>query len=186
MVHPLLRTLGKILFVLFLGWHMFAVAVYSIPREAKDAFAVWTRIDILPIITPYMFATSQWQLWNIFAPDPLRRVTSYLVFAETGDNGQDWNQIDEITPHSFSIFRHSTQMKLMSNLLDELKDDRGPFVGRYLELECAARHVVQGTPVRLVYRSYVLPVPPASKNRSWWDTWTPSPTELIGFTITCP
>ena len=59
----------------FVLWHAFAVLVYSVPRVAADPISTWTRRRLVPVVGPYMFLTSQWQLWNLFAPDPTRLVT---------------------------------------------------------------------------------------------------------------
>jgi hypothetical protein len=182
-MHPLLRIAGKIILIFFLLWHMFAVAVYSIPRDAKDVFAQWSRIDLLPRVTPYMLITSQWQLWNIFAPDPLRRVTTYRIDIRTTEG---WTTLTTVGPGSFSIFRHATHMKLLGNTLDEFKDNRAPIAGRYLHLLCAGHALPAGTPIRLFYDVYVIPFLTEPQTAGWWRMWKPEHSSSLGFTTTCP
>lgn len=179
----MLRHVGRLVLVLVLIWHMFAVAIYSIPRDAKDVFATWTRIDLLPTVTPYMYATSQWQLWNIFAPDPLRRVTSYRI--EIQKNGV-WEPLITIGPDSYSIFRHATRMKLMGNMLDEFSNNRAAIAGRFLTLLCSEHNVPSGTSIRLTYDFYVLPYLTQPQTAEWWSNWQPQYNSNIGFTTTCP
>jgi len=175
--------LGKVLLVPFLLWHMFAVAIYSIPRDAKDVFSQWSRIDLLPAVTPYMYATSQWQLWNIFSPDPLRRVTAYRI--EIQKDGL-WQHLLIVDPSAFSLFRHATQMKLMGNILDEFRDNRAPLAGRYLSLLCAEYQIASDTPIHLIYDVYVLPLLDTPHTVTWWRQWEPEPFSTLGFTTTCP
>jgi hypothetical protein len=177
------RHAGRLVLVLVLIWHMFSVAFYSIPRDAEDVFSKWTRLDVLPLISPYMYATSQWQLWNIFAPDPLRRVTSYRI--EVKEDAQ-WKELITIGPDTFSVFRHATQMKLMGNILDEFKDNRAPLAGRFLHLLCTKHGVASDTAIRLMYTYYVLPQPAEPQSAAWWRAWQPRPESYPGFTTTCP
>jgi hypothetical protein len=181
----MIRTIGKVVLVLFLLWHMFAVAVYSVPRDSKDVFGLWAQIDLIPLVSPYMFVTSQWQLWNIFSPDPLRRVTSYRI--EIREN-ERWRELITIEPDAYSIFRHSTRLKLMLNILDEFKNDRAPYAGRFMHLLCADYKLEQGTPIRLIYHWYVLPQLAELRSRAWWEQWSSAlrPVDTLGFTTTCP
>lgn len=183
MIKTSTRVIGKIALVLFLLWHMAAVFIYSIPREANDTYAKWAREELLPGVTPYMFATSQWQLWNIFSPDPLRRVTAYRIEVREGTT---WKELTTIEPYAYSFFRHAPHMKMMGNLLDEFSDNRAPYAGRFLQLTCLEYKVESQTPIRLVYRWYVLPLLKEPMTKSWWAEWQPTTTDTVGFTITCP
>ncbi len=178
-----LNVAGKIVLIIFLLWHISAVFIYSIPREANDIFAKWSRIDLLPPVTPYMFATSQWQLWNIFSPDPLRRVTAYRI--EIHEDNR-WQELTTIEPYAYSFFRHAPRMKMMGNLLDEFSNNRAPYAGRFLQLICLDHAVSAETPIRLVYRWYVLPQLKEPMPKSWWAQWTAKTTDTIGFTTVCP
>lgn len=182
-MQPLIRIAGKIILILFLLWHAFSVAFYSIPRDAKDVFSVWTRIDVLPVITPYMYVTSQWQLWNIFAPDPLRRVTAYRIDVQREGT---WQHLITIEPNAYGILRHATRMKLMNNMLDEFSDNRAAMAGRYLALLCAEKGVPSDTPIRLTYEYYVLPLLTEAMNTQWWHNWQAKRMSNVGFTTTCP
>jgi hypothetical protein len=182
-MRSLINVVGKSILVIFFLWHMFSVAVYSIPRDAKDAFSQWSRFDLLPLVTPYMYITSQWQLWNIFAPDPLRRVTTYRTEIRR-DNG--WVQLEAVGPDSFSIFRHATRIKLMGNMLDEFSDNRAAIAGRYLHLLCSEHNVPSGTPMRLWYDVYILPFLTEPQTARWWREWQPEYSSTLGFSTTCP
>ena len=178
----MLRSLSRLVLVLFLLWHMFAVAVYSVPRAANDDVAVFTKRVLIPAVSPYMFFTSQWQLWNIFSPDPLRRVTAYHIEQEqTGV----WKALETIEPDAFSPFRHAPRMKMMGNLISEFDNNRAPFAGRLMQLACATYGVPSGTRVRLVYRVYVLPYLTRPQTAAWWSAWKPDIEEHTGFVTSC-
>jgi len=173
----------KILIIGFVLWHAFAVAIYSTPREAEDPFALWARLDLIPIVSPYMLMTSQWQLWNLFSPDPLRRVTFYKV--DTWD-GSQWNELVTYKPGSFSSWRHSTQFKLFSNMLNEFEKNRAPLAGRFLHLLCAEKGIAPETKIRLQYVYYVIPYHTKRESRAWWNAWEPTFSTYTGFETTCP
>ncbi len=162
---------------------MFAVAVFSTPRDSKSDIATIAKSHLIPFVSPYMYSTSQWQLWDIFAPDPIRRVTTYRIEIQ---HGSTWNELETFTPKSFSFFRHAVQVKLLHNILSEFSDNRGPYAGRFMQVLCMKHGVQAGTPVRLVYQTYVLPFLKEPQTMSWWRTWKPTMTDRVGFTSTCP
>lgn len=179
----MLSTLKKIGLIVFVIWHMFAVSVYSIPRDAKDMYATWSRQVLLPKVTPYMLITSQWQLWNLFSPDPLRRVTFYRIETET--NG-DWYELTTIQPGTFSAWRHATWFKLLGNIWNEFDEPKSPLAGRMLHLLCKEHNVQEHTPIRLVYEYYVIPQHQKRESATWWNAWKPQTSSYIGFTTECP
>lgn len=178
-----LKAMGKIVLVVLLIWHMFAVATYAFPRESDNIINEYVKTRIHPIVTPYMLATSQWQLWNLFAPDPLRRVTIYHI--EYQQNGL-WKQLRTIQPGSFSIWRHAVQFKMMGNMLTEFSDNPSPIAIRYLHLHCTEHGLEAETPIRLQFEYYVIPQLDRPASVAWWRTWTPDRTIYTGFTTACP
>lgn len=178
-----LRLFGQTAVILFVLWHGYAIAVYSIPRDAKDAFSQWAIRERIPEVSPYVLQTSQWQLWNLFAPDPLRRVTFYHI--ETERDGT-WTDIETIAPGRYSVWRHATRFKLMGNMLDEFADNRGSLAMRFLQLKCEEFELSPGTPIRVVYEYYVIPYHRKRESRAWWDAWRPQPQRYTGFESVCP
>lgn len=162
---------------------MFAVAVYSTPRDSKSDIAKLAKAKLIPLVTPYMYTTSQWQLWDIFSPDPMRRVTSYRIDVR---ESEDWRELVTFAPDGYSFFRHAIRIKMTGNLLNEFDDNRAPFAGRFMHLLCSEYNLSSGTPIRLVYEVYVLPYLTEPQTAAWWATWQPDITERIGFTSTCP
>jgi hypothetical protein len=162
---------------------MFAVAVYSTPRDSKSDVATLAKAKLIPFVTSYMYLTSQWQLWDIFAPDPLRRVTTYRIDIQ---DESGWRELETFGPHGYSFFDHAVYIKLTNNLLSEFEDNRGPFAGRFMHLVCAEHGITSGTRVRLVYQIYVLPYLTEPQTMQWWAAWEPEISERIGFTTSCP
>ncbi len=176
-------TARKIGLILFVTWHMFSVGVYAVPRISQDKISVAWRMHLLPIVTPYMLMTSQWQLWNIFAPDPLRRVTFYRIETKNDDS---WNELITYKPGTLSLWRHATYFKMFSNMLDEESDTLAPIAGRFLHLLCKEHAVASGTPVRLKYIYYIIPYHKKRQSISWWNAWYPEIHSYLGFSTTCP
>lgn len=174
------RILMQIGIVLFCLWQMFAVAVYAIPREAMDNFSIAMRTLLIPVVTPYMLATSQWQLWNLFSPDPLRRVDYERI--EAFRHGA-WFPVATISPNDYSIWRHATYSKLFANVFNEFDKSLSPAQIRLMQLlACKPYDLPAGTMIRLVYEYYV--IPPGLKD---WSTWKPTVTgNLSGPQTVCP
>lgn len=177
------KLFTQIVIITFFTWHAAAVAIYTVPRDAKDQFAVFTRTYLLPRVTPYMQMTSQWQLWNIFSPDPLRRVTFYRV--ETMSPEAEWRELFTVQPGYYSIWRHATQFKLMSNMLDEYGKNRAPLAINYLRLKCDEFGIPAGTRIRLRYVVYVVPYHEKRESAEWWNNWKPEAEFRPGFQTIC-
>lgn len=178
-----LRPFGQTAIILFVLWHCYAVAIYTVPRDAKDRFSQWIISELMPDVTPYMLITSQWQLWNLFSPDPLRRVTFYHV--EIVRDGR-WQTIESIDADRYSVWRHAVRFKMLGNLFKSSTNDRTALAERFLELKCAEFGLARDVPIRLVYEDYVIPRHETRASRSWWNAWRPSPERTVAFNVFCP
>lgn len=178
-----LRLFGQTAIILFVLWHSYAVAVYATPRVAKDPVSKWVIAELIPDVAPYMLQTSQWQLWNLFAPDPLRRVTFYRV--QMLEN-ETWKEVETIDADRYSIWRHAVRFKLMSNMLNEFEENREPLATRFLHLKCSEYDLPQGIPVRLVYEYYVIPKHEKRQSLAWWNAWKPDPQSYPKYDTFCP
>lgn len=176
------RVLGKTALVVFILWHMFAIGVYSIPRSANDPLSTWMLATFVRPVAPYLFWTSQWQQWNMFSPDPLRRVTFYTI--DIQKNGR-WETIERIAPDSLSLWRRATMMKMMGNLFDQDTNGREPFGGKLLELMCTKYEVPPNTPIRMQYEWYVIPAHPTLQPSAWWLQWNPLVQHETAFESRC-
>ena len=169
--------------MIFVLWHAFAVLTFSIPRVASDPISVWTRAHLLPLVAPYMFVTSQWQLWDLFAPDPPRLVTAYRV--EVG-SGEEWRELTTVRPGTYPVWRHNARFQLMRNLLRDGAPTSPPAEARWLHLHCGEHDLPPGTPVRLTYEHYLIPAHERRASRAWWSAWRPEPLEHAASATSCP
>ncbi len=162
------RCLTRTGIVLFCLWHMTAVAAYVIPDEAKDPVSDFTRTRITPLIRPYMLATSQWQKWNIFSPDPLRRVSSYDL--DVRDDDGRWRTVRRIEFGLLPWHKRAKELKILRRTEDA--GERGGAM--YLAAVCRELRLPAGTLLRLRLDSYVLPTPRELEQAGGWSMWNPS------------
>jgi hypothetical protein len=178
-----LRSTGRVVIALFVCWHIFAVGIFALPSTNDAPTAQWLRNSWMgKLVTPYIFRTSQWQQWNMFAPDPLRRVPSYAIEKQLA-NGQ-WTPIEVFSPHSSPWWTRATYFKVLMNLLEK---DMGMYnetlVSRFLWRHCTSHRLAGGTRIHLVYVSYVIP---STEPKEGWRAWEPTPIRSKGLEVTCP
>ncbi len=167
-----LMHLGIVLFCL---WHMAAVSLYSLSFIDLPSINAADR-PIWRIFRPYLLATSQWQQWNMFAPDPLRRVTDFRFSKLESDN--TWIALD---PYAFSA---DYELKLMRRM----EDDALLIPARHLLLTqvCEAYSLPMGTVVRLEKVVRLLPYTQPRFGRAFWKEYTPTDTVETVDTYRCP
>src|SRR5437764_493460 len=100
------------LIILFCLWHMTAVAVFLLPQRA------WNRA-IKQLTTPYVLLTSQWQQWDIFSPDPLRRVSFYSLTTDDNAGAKTLLQLDYA---HLPWNARAKELKILGRLQAEWKD----------------------------------------------------------------
>lgn len=174
------RLFGKVTIILFCLWHMTAVAVYAIPGESQSSIKKFLNEYVNPTVVPYLLITSQWQQWNLFSPDPLRRVMTYEI--EIGNGEPDgWILTDNIEPGAFPWWRHAAQFKMLGTLLDgnTESDTQHSLAERYLQLRCQMYGLPDESPIRLTYRYYIIPVQEDSMSVDEWWHYEP---EMFGYT----
>ncbi|PIQ76170.1 hypothetical protein COU78_01270 [Candidatus Peregrinibacteria bacterium CG10_big_fil_rev_8_21_14_0_10_49_24] len=183
---------------LFCIWHMVAVATYAMPdfsdqtkklRALKsgslvaDFIELFTK-DFYELTKPYTLLTSQWQKWTLFAPDPLRRVTSFAVEAE--QDGK-WHRVHEVQPRTVSFWNAAVQLKTIRRLEESKYRERNlPIRAHYAKQVCARYNLAPDTPVRLRIDHFVLPMHTYPHSVSWWKNWKPEWVSRIDATAQCP
>lgn len=177
-----LELSGKTAVVLFVAFHMGAVLAFSLPADARDPISRSIRSALRPRIAPYMLVTSQWQEWNLFAPDPLRAVQSYSVDAE---DGVRWKTVADIGPGTFPWWRHATYAKLLPAILKKERNDFDVFRERFLQMMCNDLGIPDGTLVRLRENEYVLPYLEGHEGNGWWESWEPADASTVIRTTNC-
>lgn len=182
MIREYLRTFAKAAVAIFCVWHMAAVGVFSLPTDAKDNVTRWIRESAAPHIRPYVLVTSQWQQWNLFAPNPLRRIVFYRI--EKQNLAGEWAYVDSINHTSYSPWRHSVRFKLYSQALEE-HTTRPELTERAAQVLCDEYGIDDGTNVRLWHELTIVPYVRPSPGTSWWNTWIPQFESTLAIDTAC-
>lgn len=174
------RFLARTAIVLFCLWHMSAIAAFAIDRSWN--FAPFSAFKDLvdPVTRGYVLITSQWQQWNLFSPDPLRRISQYRVEIS---GGSGWQTIAKIGGPDGDK-RRAGMMKALRRIEDRRADD--PLNQRFLHVLCRRERIVGGISIRLVRRFAVLPKPQHPLSVEEWRSYAPSWSEDTLFTASCP
>lgn len=174
-------TPSRAAIILFCFWHMAAVGLYALPDASQAPIVQLLRDRFQWVARPYILLTSQWQQWNLFSPDPLRRIVTYGIEA---DRGASWERILTIEPETYSTFRHASQFKFLARFL-EGGASSSRLVVRFLEKQCEELNLASGTHVRLVYLVSVIPLPPRSWSVDEWRHVALSVETVPGTEILC-
>lgn len=177
-----LRTLAKVGIALACVWHMAAIGVYSIPVDAKDPVARWFGERLRPAVIRYVLITSQWQQWNLFAPNPLRRMMFYRL--DAADPSGAWTTVATIDDRAYGPWRHAVRFKLLGQALEE-KTERPELAERAALVLCREHGVAPGTPVRVWHEIAVIPYVSRRTDPSWWAKWTPTFEPSLAIETTC-
>ncbi len=140
----------RLLIVAFCLVHMAAVAAYLLPRNTPWRAFNLLAGDAFNMSRPYILSLSQWQKWDIFSPDPLRRVSRFTVDAYR--NGA-WHTLATRTFETLQWYERPKELKI----LGRLEEDWGGMVPNYLEQECKLFPEAAGLRIRLQAHSIVLP-----------------------------
>lgn len=149
-------------------WHMFAVAAYALPSAATDRLTTLLRGTLTRAATPYVKATSQWQQWDLFSPNPYTRVSRYVFEVREAEGA--WTPAVTMEARSFPLLRRAALIKLFHNILD---DSSPVLTQRLMRHLCVDRGLPEGTPVRLRIEAYVLPHPSRPMPAAAWRAWQP-------------
>ncbi|TSC59445.1 MAG: hypothetical protein Greene041662_477 [Candidatus Peregrinibacteria bacterium Greene0416_62] len=167
-LHSVLRAwILKPAIILFCLFHMTAVASYSVSTAWNIPPLTFVQEMTLPWVRGYLLATSQWQQWNLFSPDPLRRVSRYRLAWEVEGMLQEAPWIDE----ELSYHRKANLTKTLRRLEDQ--GHNAPMLLRFLALACHERALPPGTMIRLERAYYILPYAEKPLSLSDWRNYIP-------------
>ena len=177
-----LRLYGKTAVMVLVILHMAAVLSFSIPSQAQGAVAGFLRDRVRPELAGYLLATSQWQEWNLFAPDPQREVRT---FAMDKESGLRWEPVASFEAGSFPWWRHATYAKLLPATLMKERLDYDVFRERFLQILCDDMDIAPHTMVRLREETKVTPYTDTHQSDAWWDAMEPASSSTIIHIATC-
>lgn len=128
---------------------MLMLGMYILPLEAKgeekNLFGTLHRFS-----APYVLILSQWQQWDIFSPDPLRRVTEYRVERHAGDRFEVVRRFDY---ENLLPWERAKELKI----LGRIEDDWHVLSEAYLMALCPSLPQSAGRALRLVGLTTVIP-----------------------------
>ena len=175
------RIAGKIAIVLFCLWHMAAVGAYAAPGYLPEPFKS-ARQQFVDFSRSYLLTTSQWQKWNLFSPNPLRRVVSFHIDRETK---QGWEEIAVIGPDTVAWWHRSTELKTIRRMEEsEGASNLTPLRERYILEYC--KDFSDGTKLRLRRLYYVIPMHVTPPGIGEWHAFQPEWTQDYDVLVTCP
>jgi hypothetical protein len=131
-----------------------------------------------PWIDPYIYITSQWQIWSLFSPEPFRGVTGHVIeaFGSTG-----WVPVYDVDAQ-VRWWREADELRIQRQLYGT---DRGKpeLQRRYLRSYCTALGIQPGIPLRFVFLTHYFPPENPRFPEDWWHSlgygWTRTPGERI-------
>lgn len=173
------RGIIKVSIALFVVWHMFALGIYSLTSTEGYPALEWLNTK-RSFVRPYVLMTSQWQHWNLFSPNPLRRVTE-MDFKKY-ENGK-WETVLILNEKNVSFFRRAPELKLMRRMdADYMK----PLRERYVHDICRVQEIPAGTRMLIQKRWHVIPKHTKTESKKWWNNWEPNWQQKIDLETTCP
>jgi len=172
----------RTLIAAFCIFHMVAVGVYALPDSASKKPGIQKISQMVrPITRPYMLATSQWQKWPLFAPDPLRRVVEFRIQAL--ENGQ-WETVERVAGDTIAWWRRGPELKIVRRL--EKEDRKEPIRKQYTRLACAKHNLSPGTRLRLLVDEFLIPKHSTPQTIQWWREWEPEISTRTDLETRCP
>ena len=137
----------------------------------------WVTRVVRTVVQPYGFLASQWQGWSLFAPEPLRKVRTYILEEKQSDT--TWQLLTEIGADRTAWWQKGHLLKILRRM--ESDDRYFPIKQRLLFAYCEE----PGTRIRLRRREYEIP---EALHGAEWKLWKPEWKEekLAHVEILCP
>lgn len=161
---------------LFCLWHMFAVSAYVIPISRPGGMGSIGQ-TLHDVSAPYVLALSQWQQWNLFAPDPIRRVSLYSIDMDVGNQ---WIPTPLVDPTTRPFYEYAKLMKV----LGRLETTHHSLVNSFLLYEC--RNLEGSDNHRLRLRIDVFNLPSNLIDLRQRRGTSPTTSQRIAGTVLCP
>ncbi len=173
------RGVVKFCIAVFVLWHMSAVLIYTIYDVEGVPVLGWLASK-RDIVKPYMLMTSQWQRWNLFSPDPLRRVITLEIDQEEKNL---WILAASVNERTVTLWQRAPELKLIRRLD---ADNMQPLQEVYVHDVCRIQSIPTGTRMRLRERWMVIPKNERPQSQDWWNAWQPEWYEDILLLTACP
>lgn len=136
--------------IVFCVGHMAAIAAYVLPQNTASPGWNTFAVHAFNTARPYVLGSSQWQKWDIFSPDPLRRVSAYSVDVY---DGSSWRTLKTLDFATVPAYERAKELKILGRLEESWQDMSITF----LRNECNVLPQAAGHQLRLMAHSFVLP-----------------------------
>ncbi len=133
-----------------------------------------------PYVQPYMSLTSSHQDWNLFAPDPLLRITEMSFEKLNGTGG--WLSLRKLDGDHLGFFRRAPELKIMGNMLERSQDHMKE---AYIQDLCRTEELPVGTAIGMRRRYTDIPGYTEPLSVSVWSQWKPVWTEWFDYFTFC-
>lgn len=166
---------GSALAILIVGgclWHMFAIAAYLLPASTEGMVGAMRQLSV-----PYVLSLSQWQKWDIFSPNPLRRNSVYRIERDAGDR---WETAIIIDYDHLPWHQRAKELKVLGRLQDSWK----ALLPDYLMSFCPRIPNGPGSDIRLLVATTVLPSDLKALKNTAENPAIPQETLLVS--VRCP
>lgn len=161
-----LRRLLKTLIAAFVVWQCTALFLYSL--ISVEGHPILEKLyNYRKYVRPYILITSQWQRWNLFSPDPLRRVIAMNIDANMNE---EWRRVETVGPDDVSFLRRANELKIIRRMEDEKEE---PLRQAYIDDVCRRHNIPTGTQMRMTRRWHVIPKNEHTQSAEWWHAWEP-------------
>lgn len=164
-------TLRQTLVIAFCLWHMTAVLLYLLPNSGSKIFRQAKNVT-----RPYILILSQWQKWDIFSPNPVRRVSTFRIEENVGGR---WHTLVMLDTKKIPWWQRNKELKVLGRLQEGWNKLAPSYLGAYCRVLG-----VQNVNLRLVAHSTVVPSE-MNELRNYSDTIS-EPYESIMATLYCP
>ena len=151
MVRPPRPSLWQLSIIAFCLWHLTAVTLYVLPKNFGPVWLQTSIGSLSNITSPYVQMTSQWQKWDIFSPNPMRNVHTFIVEVQEKTR---WRHYRSITPFSLSWSERGRELKILGRLTENWSG----LSSQYLTTTfCQNNPLLRGKRLRLRIETRVIP-----------------------------
>ena len=151
MVRPPRPSLWQLLIIAFCLWHLAAITLYVLPKNLGPIWLQTSIRSLSDITSPYVQITSQWQKWDIFSPNPMRNVHTFIVEVQEKTR---WKHYKSLTPYSFPWYERGRELKILGRLTENWRG----LTSKYLTTTfCDHDPNLQGKVLRLRTEIIVIP-----------------------------
>ncbi len=156
------------------------VGLCSQPLSETYVPTLWVTSHLQKKVRPYVMATGMWQRWNLFSPDPLRRVSTFHLEAQ--DENGEWFLLRKYDPRAERGLRRAMLLKSIGRMEE---NNNVAVMLHLLTRFCDERGLADDVPVRFRRTYYVIPQVPTLTTPTFWQAFKPEESEDILASGTC-